>query len=110
MKLSTIVLAGALAASSVAPALAAQSAVTGNKLLEQCDADNFPSRGYCLGYVVGVLDTLPPCHFNHTAGVTQQQVMDIAARYLRAHPENRHLSAAVLVFRAFDEFFPCQTN
>ena len=38
---------------------------------------------------------------------SNQQLRDIAVKYLAAHPENRHESARFLIWLALVEAFPC---
>ena len=60
-------------------------------------------------YVMGVTDALSlmgaictPEHF------TARQAIDVVVKYLRAHPEQRPLSAAMQVRGALQEAFPCK--
>jgi TctA family transporter len=43
----------------------------------------------------------------HPPGVTAKQVEDIATRFLREHPEWRHLGAVSQVAKALADAFPC---
>lgn len=97
-------------------AVAYNAFFSGNNLLELC---NDPSmEGACLEYVAGVADVLSilvedgsslngfrPCV--PVAGVKVSQLSDIVVRYLRTHPEERHLTAASLVAKALSLAFPC---
>jgi Rap1a immunity proteins len=92
----------------------ASPSITGKELLADCSSNEGFRRTSCIGYVSGLGDgfTLwessdadaPVCIPQHaTAG----QAQDIAVRYLRAHPEIRRQSAAILLRDAFKEAWPC---
>jgi hypothetical protein len=57
-----------------------------------------------IGYVIGVVDSFENCIPQH---VSRGQVIDIAFRYLDAHPEERQFSASSVVKVAVAEKFPC---
>ena len=89
--------------------------LTGNKLLEICQADNIVLGGKCIGYVMGVQDSYagldtdgffqsPYCL---PTNVTDKQLTRVAVKYLGDNPEKRHLNAQSLVLDAFIENFPC---
>ncbi|SRR5713226_8359178 len=70
--------------------------------------------GYCIGYITGVVDGIHTeerlssssriiCEPNIRAG----QIKMIVRRFLEAHPEYLHRSAADLVAVALREAFPC---
>jgi len=63
----------------------------------------------CLGYVAGTFDTLDAlkmtCRPNE---VTMGQAQDMITKYLRDHPETRHLNASDLVGAFLAETFPCK--
>jgi hypothetical protein len=42
--------------------------------------------------------------------VTNGQMIDIAVKYLKDRPEERHLSAAILVVEAMTKAFPCSSK
>ncbi len=42
--------------------------------------------------------------------VTNGQVSDVVIKYLRDHPEERHILAAILVVKAMAEAFPCKSK
>jgi hypothetical protein len=86
----------------------------GNKLYELCTSSNAGDQLYCKGYVSAVADASAWWHpWDHLtrscapAGVTLQQMIDIASRYLAAHPEWRQVDGADLVSGSFFEAFPC---
>ena len=79
---------------------------TGNTLYVDCSTSM--GRAACISYVMGVTDALSlmgaiciPEHF------TARQAIDVVVKYLRAHPEQRPLSAAMQVRGALQEAFPC---
>jgi hypothetical protein len=78
-------------------------------LFEACASNQSASRITCLGYVLGVADTLgatgnaciPP-------GITEDQTKDLVIKYLRDHPESRHLGAASQIGISLMATFPCK--
>jgi hypothetical protein len=98
-------------------------AYTGNDLLERCKSANQSTRSFCLGYVIGVIDGWNNGVFvassdvvsgaRRQAGcdvpgqVTNEQLKDIALRFLERNPARRHLDAALSVVAAMREAFPC---
>lgn len=124
-----ILLAGLCA---IAPMESYAQNITGNDLLEACDAgpNSLPSA-FCLGYVVGLtegmmwgagsllltggksaaeadttartlLDYCPPPEAN------VRQFVDIIVAHLKAHPDERHNSARVQAHTALSAAFSCQ--
>ena len=115
---------------SVAPSFAKD----GNKLLHECtDAlshiengyrsanERLLNFGYCLGYVLGVIEGYregflvlsmrvgmpsPPA-LCFPGGVPLEQVVRIVVNYLRAAPQQLHLSAGLSVITAIAIAFPC---
>lgn len=93
---------------------ASADAVTGNKLLEWCGSVPFqqaPSTfvtGACLGYILGVGDTL-----EEVGGIcvsptgTANQFVDIVDKWLLDHPETRDQPARVITALALGRAFPC---
>src|SRR5215472_5151716 len=85
----------------------------GNKLYAHCAAIGaFIGYAYCQAYVEGVADAMSGNSIDgHTAcvpdGVTVQQVVDVATRYLAANPAERHFAASGLVAHALEDAFPC---
>ncbi|HEX8308639.1 MAG TPA: Rap1a/Tai family immunity protein [Allosphingosinicella sp.] len=85
--------------------------VTARLLSDLCAQD----RGACLGYVIGSTDTWAsalaaagrPQVVCIPATVNNDQVTQTAVRYLRAHPEEGGLNAAVVIFAALKSAFPC---
>ncbi|HEX8469109.1 MAG TPA: Rap1a/Tai family immunity protein [Allosphingosinicella sp.] len=85
--------------------------VTAKMLSDLCAQD----RAVCLGYVIGSTDSwasalaaagrpqvvcIPPTANN-------DQVTQAVVRYLRAHPEEGGLNAAIVIFAALKSTFPC---
>ena len=71
---------------------------------EKADSKDFVRGSIGSGYVTGVIDATANCV---PEAVNKRQLLDIAFRYLEAHPEQRHLPAPGLVMRAVTEKFPC---
>jgi len=90
----------------------------GNKLYRDCttkesDDHHFLNRSYCNGFVTGVTDMLGSTERLAEMTclpdkVTVGQVRDVLIKYLKDHPEKRHLPAFVLVFNSQREAFPCE--
>ncbi len=91
--------------------------ISGNVLHKFCAKDREDAS--CSGYILGVTDAsidfqtarafmkqprTAPCF---REGISPDQVVDIAARYLEAHPEKRDGGAHGLVLAALQEAFPC---
>ena len=91
---------------------------TGNQMLEICESKQIHENG-CLGFYAGVRDTLPllgaflPASNSARPnvcvpdGVTHFQLRDVAIKYMRAHPEDRHLLASALAMVAYAQAWPC---
>jgi hypothetical protein len=92
------------------------SPTTGNELLEWCQSGDTWQTGRCYGYVIGVADlqtmvgkALPENRQSCIAeGMTVGQIVEVAIKYLKQHPEERHFNASVLMVKAIAEAFPCQ--
>lgn len=91
---------------------------TGNRLYEDCRAANYFNRGYCGGYVTGIVDTLealqsrgvlPATALCVPEDATKGQLADVVLKYLEQNPERRHLEAGGLVPEALNRAFPCST-
>jgi Rap1a immunity proteins len=90
-------------------ALLADAYLNGNTLYAKCTG-TADDQLVCLGYVMGVADGMSSNNQKvicvpHT--VTNFQVRDVAAKFLRDHPEWRHFLAADLVTQALKNAFPC---
>jgi hypothetical protein len=112
-----LVMASSVLTASTRLATAASGFFTGNTLPELCDDPS--EKGESLEYVAGVADVLyslaedgssfagfRPCL--PTTGVNVSQLADVVIRYLRAHPELRHETAASLVAEALTAAFRCR--
>ena len=86
----------------------------GNNLYNMCQAP-MGELGFsnCMEYVAGVSDAIQAyeaagihtvCLVNQ---ITKGQEHDVVLNWLKAHPQNRHLQAANLVYAALSEAFPC---
>lgn len=89
---------------------------TGNRLFEDCNSENYFNRGYCGGYIVGIVDTieamqasglLPKKALCIPEGATKGQIADVVRQHLADHPERRHLDSGSLVPEALNAAFPC---
>lgn len=82
---------------------------TGNRLNNPClstSPDN--DDGICFGYALGVADSLSRgSALCYPPQIGASQVVDVAKRYLRDHPELRHVCADELFARALLDAFPC---
>jgi len=74
-------------------------------------------RGYCVGFVEGVLSTsniykalpnTPRLFCFPPAGVSNEQMIRVVVKYLENHPEQLHFDASILVLTALKEAFPCK--
>jgi len=107
-----------LAAST--PAVAAFK--TGNDSLQMCSSPDHTSQGVCLGYVIGVADSIEKpivyvgkvqgrnVYFPRACirdGVTAGQIRDIALKWMADHPEHRDASADSIVMMSLLSAFPC---
>ncbi len=89
--------------------------VSGNELFQYCTKSAKLSfqHSYCEGFITSVADTmgskypvfgLRACFYG---GTTQQQVREVAIKWLFNHPEKREFGAASLVATALSESFKC---
>jgi hypothetical protein len=75
----------------------------------------------CTSYVAGLRDGVAsevafaesenksvPKLFCLSAGVENGQLVRIALKYIKAHPEWAHLPTSVLLTKAWEEAFPCR--
>ena len=84
----------------------------GTTLLDACDTPKssdvyYQSNARCIGYISGVFDLADGILFCAPKEVTRGQVWDIAVKYLREHPEQRHTVASDSVIESLREVFPC---
>ena len=89
---------------------------SGNRLYEDCSSENYFNRGYCGGYITGIVDTieamqqsgqLPKNTLCIPENVTKGQLADAVKMYLGSNPSRRHLDAGSLVPEALNASFRC---
>lgn len=95
---------------------------TGNKLLSKCEEPAGAIRGVCLGYIIGIFDSLEvfkvlyPNIYSGTSictkiynysELTTGQIERIVIKYLNDHPEDLHHPAGGIILWALSEAFPC---
>ena len=71
---------------------------------QNCSAKSGSNLGLCVGYIVGVADTLEDTTCL-TKGVSSRQVYDVVKQYLESHPEERHYPASAIVSDAIKKAF-----
>lgn len=95
---------------------------SGNQLRDYCSkyTDSAPTTppdawrsGLCSSYVVAISDVMDKNAVDNLRaciprGNTQGQIVKIAIKHLREHPEQLHSSAYSLVAVALSEAFPCK--
>jgi Ssp1 endopeptidase immunity protein Rap1a len=94
------------------------STTTGNDLLDSCESKAEFKQAFCLGYINGATDldgmdgsVFPERRRSCVAeNVSNGQVRDVVVKYLRDHPEERHLLAAILIVKAMSQAFPCKVK
>ena len=94
------------------------STTTGNDLLESCESTGHFEQAFCLGYITGVTDldgadgsVFPERRRSCVAeNVSNGQVRDVVVKYLKDHPEERHIQASILIVKAMAQAFPCKTK
>lgn len=112
-----LVLIALIAITQINPAQAARggSFQTGNDLFAACDSTDSEDRLLCAVWVVAFTEGFAIAQAPHPvicfpSGATIGQDMDIIVRYLRSHPEQRHLRAGVLAGAALGIAFPCRNS
>jgi hypothetical protein len=96
----------------------ARGEFTGNDLYRACTADGDIDRGFCLGYLTGMLAgmdlqagvadrpySLRIC--TEDKAVTTGQFRMVFLKWANEHPERLHSSAEVVASIAFEGAFPC---
>lgn len=98
----------------IAPLIIALSAsahaqfYSGNELFERL---NDPERQFfALGFIAGVSDSNVGVWHCPPERVTLGQTRDVVHRELKANPDERHLSAAVLVGAYLQRTWPCKAK
>jgi hypothetical protein len=86
----------------------------GNSLLSKCSGTDYYSEGICDGYIRGVADAFEaaanffkPFKSCVPNGITQKQLVDVAVKFLKDNPQERHTSSAAQVFVAMNKAWPC---
>ena len=96
------------AALLVAASAAHAQFYTGNELFERM---NDPERQFfALGFIAGVSDANIGIWHCPPERITLGQTRDVVHRALKANPEERHLSAAVLVGAYLQNAWPCKVK
>jgi hypothetical protein len=109
---------GLCALTVILPCLTAHAGFdSGNRLYEDCASANYFNRGYCAGYIVGIVDTvesmqaggvLPKSALCIPEGVTKGQLTDVVGKFLAENPVLRNQDAGSLVPQAINAAFPCK--
>ena len=94
----------------------------GGELLEQWTGAPISVQKYapCTSYALGVIDSLenavssglmaPTFCIPPGNQVTTEQITAIVAKFLKEHPEKRHLLGAAIVSAAATDAFPCENQ
>lgn len=82
----------------------------GNELLRNCTIKGEFAGGLCYGLITGYYDGIRLSYkcTKDDPKINRQQIRDIVVKFLKDHPEARHLPAAYLAARAFVEAFDCK--
>jgi hypothetical protein len=97
------------------PTRAEAAELNGNDLLAVCQDNRQEMIHWCRGYILGITDVmfdsyLTPISACPSAGIPQQQLVDIVVKQLKEFPEQRHASAKYLVAGSLLKAFPCPAN
>ncbi len=81
----------------------------GAQLYQACTAaSESQNMAFCIGYVMGVSDSLQSLHLTCSPKeATGQQIVDLVVNRLRDHPDVRQYVAAQEVTLALAKAFPC---
>lgn len=126
------ILFAALLGSCIAPVSVDAQTTSGNALYDTCTSDNTVLAGFCIGYIMGLVEgqfwggllsakaagiQFESQDFNATLNeffqhcipqdATNEQLRDVVVKYLRNNPATRHQTARILVWQAYREAFPC---
>lgn len=107
--------------------------ISGNSLYDACRNDDPAIAGFCIGYLIGLIEgrgigafqVLAQLQPGENAGqmnslvnnflghcipedASNEQLRDVAVEYLRENPASRHETARLLIWQAYVEAFPCQ--
>ena len=80
----------------------------GNELHKDLYDSSTSSNMFALGYIVGVTDALLGTTLCISPNVSQGQLMDVVKKFMNDNPQVRNLPAAVIVFAALDQYWPCE--
>ena len=88
----------------------------GYELRARCESHRIDFINTCLGYLTGIADSddaspswrLAKSMFCIPRGVTSSELRATLLHYLREHPEEEDLNAAILVGNAFIDTYPCE--
>ena len=82
---------------------------TGNDLLNICTDQRYVQKGECIGLATAYYESMQMTHTcPKTSNITTGQIRDIAVKFLKDNPGERHLLAATLAYRAFYVAFDCK--
>lgn len=81
-----------------------QSSMT---LLEDCKSEESAAYLFCLGYLNGFIDASSSFCIP-ASGISIRQGILIFLKYADLHPEELHLDANIVVYRALRQAFPCK--
>lgn len=88
-------------------------ALDGNQMLQTCENTSGYNQGFCLGYLMGVVNSLVNgavplmCKNSKNDFVTLGQMKDIVLKFLSDHPESRHCGAIDITYVSLRNLFPC---
>jgi hypothetical protein len=95
---------------------------TGNELLEKCKSGHAYDRGQCDGFIRGTVvgfdagnfyasrsrgERMSPPNFCVPTQAILPQIRDVIIRDLEQYPNDRHLSAELLLIRSLVTAYPC---
>jgi hypothetical protein len=83
---------------------------SGNDLYKDLNSSSAQLNMYALGYVIGVADSILNIAVCIPPSVTQGQLQDVMKNYLHANPQNRDVSAHMLVIAALAQHWPCENR
>jgi hypothetical protein len=89
------------------PAVVNAEFLSGNSLLQKLESTEITDRLVGLGYVMGVSDTQQGKYHCSGAQVTAGQTRDVVIKYMKNNPQNRDLTADVVVTISLGLAFPC---
>jgi hypothetical protein len=101
-----------------------QSTTLGSNVVEKCknldDGDPTFSKGFCAGFVSGVMDGIVYMEVRRVKSISEVrlpyclpeqvnngQIIAVFVKYLKANPEQWHEPAAVLLVDSLSGAFPC---